>query len=243
MNSKQIRRLIGAALALGLPLGLYGICEALHPAPASQDLVQVRVDGTSEPATPGKIERSREARVLALEAEQRRLESELRAVRSREETLRKRLELYRKILPPEKLPELVKFLESDRRSGAGPHRSQVLVAARIAEAWYGVPRHLVESMAWHESRFNAAAVSRSACRGTMQVSSLVWRTYGKDLAPSKVHDPLLGTLVGARYIGALIRSHRGNKLRALAFYNAGGNVSAGMGYARAVLASASTPAW
>lgn len=234
MKSKYIYAAVVTAL---LATGIFGY-HYLTPPASDYTLLTVRSDGDVRSLTEQEYITSLENKVKELQTRLESVEQQNNAhvqdLTRKINALKEQSRIYRTILPPTELPSLIQVLSADSKH-KGPHRKQVLIAAYIAETWFKVPKRLITAMAWHESRYNGQAVSRSACKGTMQVSNLIWRTYSNGLHPRYVHDPLVGTLVGAHYISKLIRSHRGNTSRALAFYNAGGNYTAGLGYASVVL--------
>lgn len=75
---------------------------------------------------------------------------------------------------------------------------------------------LVAAVAWHESRFNQAAVSPKGARGVMQLMPATARALGVDPA-----DPAANVAGGTAYLSRLMARYDGNIVKALAAYNAG----------------------
>jgi soluble lytic murein transglycosylase-like protein len=102
-----------------------------------------------------------------------------------------------------------------------PAQADVDFALRLASARTGVPRRLLHSVAWVESRLNPAAVSPRGARGLMQLMPVILQRY-------HVRDPFdarQNALAGAQL---LRHNHRAFQTwpRALAAFNWGsGNVA------------------
>jgi len=85
---------------------------------------------------------------------------------------------------------------------------------------------LLSALIWQESRFDAAARSRSNALGLMQLMMFTARrTLGAKAvaAESTLFDPALNTAAGTRYLQGLIGRFGGNVPAALAAYNSGPN--------------------
>jgi soluble lytic murein transglycosylase len=102
----------------------------------------------------------------------------------------------------------------------------ILAAARR----YGVAPALVKAVVWRESRFNAEARGSRGELGLMQVlpkaSARDWAEAERlpGLAPEVLLDPGTNTLVGAWYLGKLLKRYAGTDqpmAYVLADYNAG----------------------
>jgi soluble lytic murein transglycosylase len=85
---------------------------------------------------------------------------------------------------------------------------------------------LLAALIWQESRFDAAARSRSNALGLMQLMlDTARRTLGARAVPaeSALFDPALNTAAGTRYLQGLLGRFNGNVPAALAAYNSGPN--------------------
>jgi soluble lytic murein transglycosylase-like protein len=85
---------------------------------------------------------------------------------------------------------------------------------------------LLSALIWQESRFDAAARSRSNALGLMQLMlGTARRTLGARAVPaeSSLFDPALNTAAGTRYLQGLLARFGGNVPAALAAYNSGPN--------------------
>lgn len=82
---------------------------------------------------------------------------------------------------------------------------------------YNLPQSLLESVARHESGFNARAVSPKGAQGLMQIMPGTQKLLGVG-DPFSAHDSLDG---GARYLRMMLDRFGGDVTRALAAYNAG----------------------
>lgn len=91
------------------------------------------------------------------------------------------------------------------------------IARAIEEsaARHAVPTPLIEAVAWQESRFNQAAVSRKGARGVMQLLPKTASDLGVD-----AYDLKSNIDGGAAYLSQMMRRFGDVKL-ALAAYNAG----------------------
>lgn len=92
---------------------------------------------------------------------------------------------------------------------------EVLRLIRESSERHALPTALVEAVAWQESRFNHAAVSRKGARGVMQLLPTTASDLGVD--PSDLQGNIDG---GAAYL-ALQLKRFGDVRLALAAYNAG----------------------
>lgn len=120
--------------------------------------------------------------------------------------------------PPARVP-----LSSDTpaRNGLGPPPE---VAASISR-WsrvYGVPAPLLEALTWHESRWQAGAVSEAGAMGIGQLmpdtAAAVARSIGATLDPWNLDDNIRMT---AHLLGTLLTSAGGDVRTALAGYAQG----------------------
>ena len=89
-------------------------------------------------------------------------------------------------------------------------------AIAAASLRYGVSRDLLEAVAWRESRYNQAAVSRAGAVGVMQLMPGTARDLGVDRfdLAQNVHG-------GAAYLSRMLHRFDGDVRMALAAYNAG----------------------
>ncbi|MDP9407745.1 MAG: transglycosylase SLT domain-containing protein [Actinomycetota bacterium] len=98
-----------------------------------------------------------------------------------------------------------------------PAAAQRFVPAFTAAAQAtGIDARLLASVAWTESGFNAAAVSRAGARGLMQMMPATARGLGVDPG-----DPQQAALGAARYLAENLQKFDGRADLALAAYNAG----------------------
>ena len=89
-------------------------------------------------------------------------------------------------------------------------------AIEDASVRHAVSTTLVAAVAWQESRYNQAAVSRKGALGVMQLMPETARRLGVDAADLK------GNIEGgAAYLSQMLRRFEGDLPRALAAYNAG----------------------
>ena len=107
-----------------------------------------------------------------------------------------------------------------RQPGAGaPARAapeEVSRAIQDASIRHSVSTPLVAAVAWQESRYNQAAVSRKGALGVMQLMPDTARKLGVDAADLKGNND-----GGAAYLSQMLRRFEGNLPNALAAYNAG----------------------
>jgi len=90
---------------------------------------------------------------------------------------------------------------------------------------YRVDPNLIAAMAFRESRFDAAAVSRRGAQGVMQLMPKTARALGvKDS-----FDPRQNVLAGTKYLRTLLDRFHGDVELSLAAYNAGPELVAKVG--------------
>jgi soluble lytic murein transglycosylase-like protein len=92
----------------------------------------------------------------------------------------------------------------------------VVEAIAAAAARHQVDARLAEAVAWRESGFNSAAVSRKGAQGVMQLMPSTAQAMGVDAA-----DPVANIEGGVDYLSRMIRRFGGDLTKALAAYNAG----------------------
>lgn len=104
-------------------------------------------------------------------------------------------------------------------SAVAPARAapeEVSRAIQDASVRHSVSTPLVEAVAWQESHYNQAAVSRKGALGVMQLMPETARRLGVDAADLK------GNIDGGTaYLSQMLRRFEGDLPRALAAYNAG----------------------
>lgn len=88
---------------------------------------------------------------------------------------------------------------------------------REASGMYRVDTELVKAVIRAESGFNPSAVSRKGALGLMQLMPATVSLLEVD----DPFDPVENVLGGTRYLGQLLRRFNGDKILALAAYNAG----------------------
>jgi soluble lytic murein transglycosylase-like protein len=93
--------------------------------------------------------------------------------------------------------------------------AEIASAIEESASRHAVPTSLVEAVAWQESRFNQAAVSRKGARGVMQLLPKTASDLGVDASDLKSNID-----GGAAYLAQMMRRFGDVKL-ALAAYNAG----------------------
>jgi soluble lytic murein transglycosylase-like protein len=98
--------------------------------------------------------------------------------------------------------------------------------------------HLLEAVAWVESRCDPCALSHANARGVMQFIPTTWRLVQRHLPVHDPHHPADSIAAGAFYLAALLRWAGGDVVRALAAYNAGPVLGAGSDEQRARYAGA-----
>ncbi len=98
----------------------------------------------------------------------------------------------------------------------GLARSTAPAAAEQAAQASGLSRQLVEAVAWRESGFRPAVVSRAGAIGEMQLMPATARALGVD--PFDTAQNYRG---GAAYLAGLMRRYDGDLVLSLAAYNAG----------------------
>ena len=109
-------------------------------------------------------------------------------------------------------------------------------------ASYNLDPYLVQSIVWHESRYNPEAENYDgSCVGLMQVSTYWHRDRAKKLGVTDFYDPKSNILVGCDYLAELFETredpalvlmmYNGNHSSAIKKYRAG-EIS---GYAKSVL--------
>ena len=104
---------------------------------------------------------------------------------------------------------------SERAPRAVPP-AEIAAAIDQSSLRHAVSAPLLRAVAWQESRFNQAAVSRKGALGVMQLMPETAKRLGVDA--SDVRSNVDG---GAAYLAMLLRRFNGDLSRALAAYNAG----------------------
>lgn len=95
-----------------------------------------------------------------------------------------------------------------------PDRISVCVSVLDAAVEMSVPPNLAAAVAWRESKFNNAAVSKAGARGAMQVLPKYWCPDGKLDGCDLVRE-------GVRSLGVYLKKYGGDEKDALCHYNSG----------------------
>lgn len=98
----------------------------------------------------------------------------------------------------------------------GQSSGEIDKAIQDASTRHAVSVPILRAVAWQESRFNQAAVSRKGALGVMQLLPETARRMGVD--PTDLRSNIDG---GAAYLSAMLGRFNGDLSRALAAYNAG----------------------
>ena len=108
---------------------------------------------------------------------------------------------------------------------AAPQRTAVAQSGSVRAAieyWsgvYGVDSRLVRALAWWESGFNNALVSRAGALGVMQVTPATWAYVETVLVRRPIPHTTAGNVhVGVAFLNQLLREFRGSARLALAAY-------------------------
>jgi soluble lytic murein transglycosylase-like protein len=117
---------------------------------------------------------------------------------------------------PDKLRALAALARHTWNHDADEGAQAELLVARAA-ARNGVPERLALSVARSESSFRPHAISRTGAMGLMQLMPRTAAALGVEDA----FDPVQNADAGTRYLGWLSRRYRGDRVRAIAAYNAG----------------------
>jgi peptidoglycan hydrolase-like protein with peptidoglycan-binding domain len=84
---------------------------------------------------------------------------------------------------------------------------------------YGVDARLVRAVAWFESGYNNALVSKAGARGVMQITPATWDYVETVLVGRRIPNTLSGNVqVGVAYLRQLLREFGGDTRLALAAY-------------------------
>ena len=94
---------------------------------------------------------------------------------------------------------------------------------------YGLEEEQLQAVILTESRYDPKAVSETGARGVMQLmpDTAAWIAKESGLPATDLHKTEENIPLGAWYLDYLLKTYKGNKILALAAYNAGhGNVDA-----------------
>ena len=111
------------------------------------------------------------------------------------------------------------------------YRPSPAMAAMIREnaKRFGLEEEQLQAVILTESRYDPKAVSETGARGVMQLmpDTAAWIAKESGLPATDLHKTEENIPLGAWYLDYLLKTYKGNKILALAAYNAGhGNVDA-----------------
>ena len=114
---------------------------------------------------------------------------------------------------------------SGKRARAAPQRTAISQPGSVRAAieyWssvYGLDSRLVRALAWWESGFNNALVSRAGALGVMQVTPATWAYVEMVLVGRTIPHTTAGNVhVGVAFLNQLLKEFRGDTRLALAAY-------------------------
>ncbi len=129
------------------------------------------------------------------------------------------VEISRPAWQPEPAAVIDEYVPVTVQPLPAPTQSQSTVQQHIqvAAARYGISSHLVDAVAWQESRYNPSARSSAGAIGVMQLMPGTARQLGV----SNPHDVRQNVAGGAAYLREQLERFGNNVPLALAAYNAG----------------------